>query len=113
MPVVVKVGSPEGVLLFETEPTEADLTEIGLFERAKDIVKDSAATSESVVSTIRLYTQQLLAAIDDLAMEKRDGGSLSSARLELGIKITAEGNIIVAKGTAEANLSIALTWDFS
>jgi hypothetical protein len=113
MSVVVKVTSSEGSLLFETDPTEADLAQIGLSDRAKDIVKGTAVTAESVVSTVRLYTHQLMATIDDFASEKQDHGSLASATIELGIKITAEGNIIVAKGTAEANLTIGLTWDFT
>jgi hypothetical protein len=110
--VVVKVSTQEGDILFESEPSQADLTEMGLADRAKDLIKEAGTTYESIASLIKRSTDSVLTVVDDLSSQKRDGGSLTSAQLEIGVKVTGEGNVIVAKGTAEANLKISLTWDF-
>lgn len=112
MAVIVKVSGADGDLLFEAEPTAADLTEIGLFDKAKDVVKEAGTSYEAVTSTLRRCTEEVLSTIDAITAVKSAGGSLSTAELEIGVKITAAGNVIVAKGTAEANLKVVLTWDF-
>ena len=33
--------------------------------------------------------------------------------VELGVAVTGEGNVFVVKGSAEANLKVTLTWNFS
>jgi hypothetical protein len=55
----------------------------------------------------------LLTAFDDLNTGKRAGGSFSNAVIELGVSVSGEGNVIVARGSAQANLKVTLTWDFS
>jgi hypothetical protein len=112
MAVVVRVSAPDGDVLFETDPTPADLTEMGLSDRAKDLVKEAATTYESIGSMVRRCTEGLLSVLDELTTQEQHGGSLASAQLEIGVKVTGEGNVIVAKGTAEANLTISLSWDF-
>lgn len=112
MAVIVKVSSAEGDLLFEAEPSPADLAEIGLFEKAQDVVKEATTSYAAVASTLRRSTEEVLSTIDAMTAERSSGGSLATATLELGVKITAAGNVVVAKGTAEANLKVTLTWDF-
>lgn len=112
MAVIVKVSGADGDLLFEAEPTPADLTEIGLSDKAKDVIKEAGTSYEAVTSTLRRCTEEVLSTIDAITAVRSGGGSLSTAELEIGVKVTAAGNVIVAKGTAEANLKVVLTWDF-
>ena len=113
MAVVVRVGTGDGTLLFETEATNADLTEIGLGDRVEDVVKGTVATADGIAATIQTCARQVMAVIDDLTTEAAHGGSLSGAHLSLGVKVSAAGNVIVAKGSAEANLLVSFDWDFS
>ena len=113
MPVIVRVTSAEGDVFFEAEPTAADLVEIGVFDKATDVVKDAAVTSETLVSTLRRCTHDVVSAVDSIAGESTGRAMLKSVELEIGVKLTAAGNVIVAKGTAEANLKVVLSWDFT
>ena len=54
----------------------------------------------------------MLGAFDDLKT-RRGAGGLSEAVVELGVAVTGEGNVFVVKGSAEANLKVTLTWNFS
>ena len=113
MPALVEVQSTSGTVYFEGEFSEAALQEIAFADKAGDVIKSAGTQLSRVASTIRGCTRDLLDTFDDLATDKRDGGSFTSAEIEIGIKITAEGNVYVAKGTAEANLTVTLTWDFA
>lgn len=113
MPALVQVESSGGHLLFEGDASEVVLHEMAVGDRLKDIVTATQAQMADVGSTISACARDLLSVFDDLATDKRDGGAFSSAVIELGVKITAEGNVVVAKGSVEANLKITLNWDFS
>jgi hypothetical protein len=113
MAVVVQVGTGPDALLFETEATSLDLAEIGLNDKVEDLVKGTVATAEGIVATVRECARQVTAVIDDLTTDVGKGGSLSGAHMSVGVTISAAGNVIVAKGSAEANLVVSLDWDFT
>ena len=113
LPALVQVESSGGKLLFEGDASEIVLREMAVGDKVKDIVTTTQAKIADVGSTISACTRDLLSVFDDLATDKRGGGSFSSAVIELGVKITAEGNVVVARGTVEANLKVTLNWDFS
>ena len=112
MPALVEVTSTSGTVLFEGEFSDAALREIAVEDKVADVVKSTGARLSNMASTIRNCTKDLLETFDDLATDQRAGGSFKSAVVELGIKVTAEGNVIVAKGSAEGNLKVTLSWDF-
>jgi hypothetical protein len=113
MPALVEIQSTTGTVLFEGEFSEAALRQIAVEDKVDDVVKTTGARLSTLATTIRNCTRDLLDTFDDLATEKRSGGAFSSAIVELGIKVTAEGNVIVAKGSAEGNLKVTLSWDFA
>ena len=39
--------------------------------------------------------------------------SMKSAAIEFGIKVSAEGNVYVAKTSGEANITVKLNWEFN
>lgn len=116
MPALVGVrtgDADDGVVLFEGEFSEAALEEIAIADRIQDVVAATRTSVSTVAATIRSCASGLIAAFDDLATPSRSGGSLSQAVIELGVSVTGEGNVIVAKGSAEANLKVTLTWEFT
>jgi uncharacterized protein with ATP-grasp and redox domains len=113
MAVLVKLESSSGQVLFEAEPTAEDLEEIGIRETAGDLIKSAQTASGAVAETVKRCTREFLDAVKELTTDKQSGGTISAAEMEFGIKVTGEANVIVAKGTAEANIKIVLTWDFS
>ena len=113
MPALVQVESSNGQLLFEADASEAVLREMAVGDKVKDVVATTQAKITDVSSTISACARDLLSVFDDLASDKRNDGSFSSAVIELGVTITAEGNVVVAKGSVEANLKVTLNWDFS
>jgi hypothetical protein len=112
LPALVQVKSTSGNVLFEGEASAVQLQEMAIGDRVRDVITDASVEVAAVGNAIRACTQDLLAVFDDLATDKRDGGSFSAAIIELGVTVTAEGNVVVVKGSAEANLKVTLSWDF-
>jgi hypothetical protein len=114
VPALVQVESSSGqAVLFEGEFSQAALEEIAIQDKVEDVVKTTATSLSSLAATIHQCAADLLMAFDDLTTDKRAGGSFSQAVIELGVSVTGEGNVIVARGSAEANLKVTLSWDFS
>lgn len=113
MPALVGVSTDEGVVLFEGEFSEASLEEIGVQDKVEDFVAATRASASAVAAAIRGCATSLLATFDGLATPRESGGSLSQAVVELGVSVSGEGNIIVVRGSTEANLKVTLTWDFT
>jgi hypothetical protein len=113
VPALVELQSEHGAVLFEGEFSEAALEQIAADDKIGDQIKKTGTSLSALSGTIRESTQGLLDVFDDLGKDERGGGSFSTAVIELGVKVTAEGNIVVAKGTVEANVTVTLTWDFS
>ena len=112
MAVAVKVTGEGGEVLFEAEPSPSDLAEIGLFDKATDVVRDAGTTFATVATTLRHCVDEVLSTVEAISAPPSSGRALSSVELEVGVKITAAGNVVVAKGTAEANLTVMFTWTF-
>lgn len=112
MAALVQVESSDGAVLFAGEFSEAALVEIGVQDRVDDIVSTTTTTMQSVAATVRRCGSDLREAFNDLTTDKRAGGSFSAAEVEFGVVITAEGNVVVAKGSVAANLKVKLTWSF-
>lgn len=113
MPALVRVESSGETVLFEGEFSPAALEEIAIQDKVEDVIKSTATSLSSLGATIRQCAADLMTAFDDLTTDQRAGGSFSQAVIELGVSVTGEGNVIVARGSAEANLKVTLSWDFS
>lgn len=113
MAALLQLESHDGAVLFAGEFTEAALQEIAVQDKVADVIKATGTSLSQVSTTIRRCAKDLLAAFDDLSTGKKDGGSFSQAEVELGISVTGEGNVIVARGSAQANVKVTMTWDFS
>jgi Trypsin-co-occurring domain 1 len=113
MPALVQLETGDGTVLFEGEFSEAALQEIAVQDKVEDVIKVTGTTVSQLATTVRRCTKDLLAALDDLTTGKKAGGSFSNAVIELGVSVSGEGNVIVARGSAQANLKVTLTWDFS
>lgn len=113
MPALVKIDTEDGYVLFEGEFSEAALQEISIQEKIKDVINATEATLPSIGQTVKRCTTDLLEPLFELAKNQRGTGALSQAVMELGITISGEGNVIVARGSAEANIKFTLTWEFS
>jgi len=113
VPALVRVESTDGPVLFEGEFSEAALQEIAVQDKVEDVVKATDASLSAVATTIRRCAADLLATFGDLTTSQQAGGSLAKAVIELGVGVSGEGNVIVVRGSAKANLKVTLTWDFS
>jgi Trypsin-co-occurring domain 1 len=113
MPALVQLQARDGAVLFEGEFSSAELQEIGIRDKVEDVVKATGTRVSALAATIRECTVDLLDEFDALAAEKRAGGAFSTATMEFGITVTGEGNVVVARGSVEANIKVTLTWDFS
>ena len=113
MAALVRIETSTGQVLFEGDATPTAVREMAIGDKIKDVVTETSARVADVGATIRGCTNDLLGVFEDLSTDTRDGGSFSAAVIELGVKVTAEGNVIVAKGSVEANLKVTLHWDFS
>lgn len=116
MPALVGVTTGDGVVLFEGEFSESglrDLEEIGIKDKTQDVIAATRASAVAVADTLQRCASTLVDTFEGLASRRGAGGSLSEAVVELGVSVTGEGNVIVVKGSAEANLKVTLTWQFS
>jgi hypothetical protein len=113
MPALVELQSTEGPVLFEGEFSEAALQEIAIRDKVEDVIKAAGTSVSTLATVVRRCATDLLAAFDHLATSERSGGSFSQAVIELGVTVSGEGNIIVARGSGEANLKVTLTWNFA
>jgi hypothetical protein len=113
MPALVKVEGIDGPVLFEGQLSDAALHEIAIQDKIEDVINTADTSLSTVAATVRRCATGLLDAFDDLTSGQRSGGSFSEAVIELGVTVTGEGNVIVARGSAEANLKVTLTWTFA
>ena len=112
MAALVQVESASGPVLFEGAFSDEALESISVDDGVDDTIRPTSASVASVAATIRRCASELSIALNDLTTGQDDGGSFKSAEIELGIAVTGEGNVIVAKGSADANLKLKLSWNF-
>jgi len=109
---LVQIESATGPVLFEGAFSDEALENLALDDRVDDTIRSTSASVASVASTIRRCASELSIALNDLPTGQEGGGSFKSAEIEIGIAVTGEGNVIVAKGSADANLKLTLSWNF-
>jgi hypothetical protein len=112
MAALVEISAEDGALLFEGEFTEGELAEVSFADKVDDVVKATDKSIASVAATIRRAATGIAGGLQQMASDDADKGSLKGFEIEMGIKITGEGNVIVAKGSAEGNLRVKVSWEF-
>ena len=66
--------------------------------------RDSEESFEPAFEKIRKFGSLLQSKLAQMETKPKE------ASIEIGIKISAEGGIIIAKGSTEAHLKVKLTW---
>ena len=73
-------------------------------ETAGGVLDDTAGDFEGALASIRRVANGFHEAVTDLVKAP------DAAVVEFGVKLTAGAGIIIASGTAEANVKVTLTW---
>jgi hypothetical protein len=96
------VGDGDDVVTFEVDPAELpdDLVLAG--GAGSPVVGRARDTLEQALGQLRPSLERVAELVRTPAPDE--------ATLEFGLKLGGETGVIVAKGTAEANFRIALTW---
>ena len=109
---VTTIQAPdEGEIYIQYDELDSDeLQAVG----ASDIIDDIQARTDrlkSVISsTVKGYSQTILASIKDASEEMKP----SRVTLEFGLQLGGETGIpLVTKGTAQANVAVTIEWDLS
>ncbi len=82
---------------------EVDINE----EQAYEISKDGII--ESSIDQIQTFLTKIMQPISNTYKELDKDMSVESAKVSIGVKIGAEGNFILAKSSASANIQVELT----
>lgn len=98
------VGLPDGedMLVFEVDRTEVS-DDLVLASQASGIVADRArVTLDDALSKLKPSMQKVIHALRAMSPDE--------ASVEFGLKVGGETGLIVAKGTAEVNFIVRMSW---
>lgn len=73
----------------------------------KDIEQKSAEALNSAMNTIHQMATYIVATMDSISENTRP----SKIEAAFSLKLTAEGNALITKGSMEANINVTLTWE--
>ena len=98
---VVGDGSDEATLLVEVDRSDIAGLTLAAAEPGKAVAKATESLSQSL---------ERLEPLVRTVKEKLSAAAPERFEVEFGIKLGGETGIILAKGTAEVNLKITMTW---
>lgn len=96
--------SEEDVILVDLGPASGVR---GVAITREDLSKRSAEAVEKMMGTIRGMASKVVASIKKIKVSERP----TKVEVEFGIKLTAEGDALVAKVGAETAVTVTLTWE--
>ncbi len=96
---LIELELKDGKKIFIEPVDSKGITEAGARDKIKDKVDD-------ILSIIPSIASSFIDAVDKM------GKKPSSLSTEFGISIAAEGGIIIAKVSGEANFKVSLAWEF-
>jgi hypothetical protein len=67
-----------------------------------DLLDKASGTLQDALALLKPLTRAVGAAVAEIGPHE--------VAIQLGVKITTEGNLVLVKGTAEANLTVTVTW---
>lgn len=73
----------------------------------KDIEQKSAEALNNAMNTIHQMATYVVSTMNSLSESNRP----SKVEAAFGLKLTAEGNALIAKGSMEANINVTLIWE--
>jgi hypothetical protein len=76
---------------------------------AEDTAERAVETAEALTESIRGFCTRVVGSFDELA----EAAKPARASIEFGLSVSAEGNVYVVKGSAEANIKITAEWEFA
>lgn len=92
----------DGLLVFEVDPGEIS-DDLALASAAPgQVVAKAHVTLEQALTTLKPPLQKMMHVLKDLAPDE--------AEVEFGLKVGGETGMIIAKGTAEVNFVIRMSW---
>ena len=102
--------APDGskiYIQYDEEDMEDDLRAVGYIE---DIAERTKKFKETMVSTVRSYSETLLNAVQ----EGMTGLAPDKVALEFGLQLGGEAGVpFVTKGTAQANVKVTIEWSLN
>lgn len=111
----VSYGIGKSILVEVSTETSRDVKELGhATPRPVDVVQQNL---ESVSTTIVETSQIMIGAFQTIASAPEDKNSKypfvpATAKLEFGVRFSAEGNVYIAKASGEATLKVTVEWKF-
>jgi hypothetical protein len=112
---VVRFEGADGAFMWVeiTRPLAVDDdSEIGLIVDPGEGVRRATTALEDSLASVRGAAVALMATVSEIGPGS-GGLGLEEVSLELGLSLGVEGGIIVAKGSAQAEASVTLTWRVS
>jgi Trypsin-co-occurring domain 1 len=75
----------------------------------KDAATRAVDAARALSDSIHSFCERTVSAFKEMAHDRQP----AKATVEFGVNISAEGNVYVVKGTAEATVTISAEWNFS
>lgn len=107
IPNLIAMKTDDEEILVEAEFSQAKLEEIGVMDDALEKVEGSF---KSIARTIKKCSIDLADTFNEQCSINK---SMKSAEIEFGVKVSAEGNVYVAKTSGEGNITVKLNWEFN
>lgn len=95
-------GASPDVLVFEVEPAEVDGDLVLASPDPGKVAAKAKVTFDEALAKVKPSLQKVAHLLKELSPDE--------AEIEFGLKMGGETGIIVAKGTAEVNFVIRLSW---
>jgi len=101
------LGLPVGtdgkdVLVFEVDPSEVSGDLVLAAPEPGQIVAKAQVTLEQALTKLKPSLQKIMHTLKELSPDETE--------VEFGLKIGGETGVIIAKGTAEVNFTIRMSW---
>jgi hypothetical protein len=103
----------ETIVIEKDVPVLVELTSVsagttrGVSITPKDIEQKSAEALNSAMKTIHQMATYIVSTMNSVSESARP----SQVEASFGLKLTSEGNAIIAKGGLETNINITMTWE--
>ena len=102
--VIIETTLKDNTVLRMEVESPGGLESVGSEEK---VLKKVEGVVEQAVQTALSLAAEFTTKVREVAKASRP----ATASLQMGIKLGAEGNVIVAKASAEANLVLTLNWN--
>lgn len=102
----------ESIVIKKDTPVLVELTSVstagtrGISITPKDIEQKSMEALNSAMNTIHQMATYIVDTMNSVSESARP----SQVEASFGLKLTSEGNAIIAKGGLETNINVTLTW---